>query len=156
MTQQVNNWLWAVIVWIGVIFFSSTSLASKWAERAFRALSEVLLGGLSASSSSYGFLHLIADKGFHVTLFCVLAVLLWRTLVHAQNRVWVILIAGAITGSSSELLQRLFPDRDPAPRDVLINVGGTALGIVACIVASRRKQPQAQERNAEPDPVLVD
>jgi len=149
MAEQVNNWLWAVIAWIGVIFFSSTSLASKWAEASFRTLSQ-FLGDLGAYSSSYGLVHLLADKGFHVTLFCVLAVLLWRTLVRAEKRVWVILIAGAITGSCSELLQRLFPDRDPTIRDVLINVGGTALGIVACIAANRWKQQHDRDRNPEP------
>jgi VanZ family protein len=156
MAEQVNNWLWALVAWLGVIFFSSTSLASKWAETSFRTLSEVLLGGLSSDSSSYGLLYLLTDKGFHVTMFCVFAVLLWRTLAHTENKIWVILIAGAIIGSCSELLQGLFPNRDPAVRDMLINVGGTALGIAACIVASQWKQRHALERNAEPDPVLVD
>jgi VanZ family protein len=150
MAEQVNNWLWAVIAWIGVIFFSSTSLASKWAEASYRTLNQLLLGGLSADSSSYGLVHLLADKGFHVTLFCVFAVLLWRTLVHAENRIGVILLAGGITGSCSELLQRLFPDRDPAVRDVLINLGGTALGIVACIAVNRWKQRHAHEQSTEP------
>jgi VanZ family protein len=156
MAEQVNNWLWAVIAWLGVIFFSSTSLASKWAEESFRTLAQLIFGNLNPFSGSYGLFYLLTDKGFHVAMFCVFAVLLWRTLAHAENKVWVILIAGAITGCCSELLQRLFPDRDPAVRDVLINVGGTALGIAACIVASRWKQRRAQEPTAEPDPVLVD
>ncbi len=150
MSGQLNNWLWAVVAWIAVIFFSSTSLASKWAEVSYRTISELFFSHLSMDSSPYGILHFLADKGFHVTLFCILAILLWRMLVHSENRVWVILIAGAITGSCSELLQDLFPDRDPAIRDVLINVGGTALGIVACIAASRWQQRRNLERSPEP------
>ncbi len=44
----------------------------------------------------------------------------------------MILLCGAIVGSCSEYLQRFFPDRDPAIRDVLINIGGTALGLLIC------------------------
>jgi len=41
-------------------------------------------------------------------------------------------------------LQRFFPGRDPALRDVLINVGGTALGVAASVLAAKRSRPQAQ------------
>ena len=135
--SRVSAWIWAVFIWIGVILFSSTSLASRWAEHSFSFLSEGLFGGVDRNSSSYGILHLLADKGFHVSLFCVLAILLWLALRNGIRKPWIIVLCGAVVGSSSEFLQRFFPDRDPAIRDVLINIGGTALGVAICLAASR-------------------
>ncbi len=137
MNNRINVWFWAVIAWIGVIFFSSTSLASQWAEQFFSLISANLLSGLERNSSSYGTIHLLADKGFHVSLFCILAILLWRALPNSSKKLWLIVLAGAIVGSCSEILQRFFPDRDPAIRDVLINIGGTALGLILCLASAR-------------------
>jgi VanZ family protein len=136
-SSQSNNWVWAVVAWIGVIFFSSTSLASKWAESTFSFLSRELLRRLGPNSSSYGIVHLLADKGFHVSLFLILAILLWITLGKNTNKVWQILGTGFVIGSCSEFLQRFFPDRDPAIRDVLINFGGTTLGVLVCLVLTK-------------------
>lgn len=135
--SRVNGWIWAVLLWIGVIFFSSTSLALQWAEEFFRFISASFLSHLRPESSSYGIIHLLADKGFHVSLFCVLAVLLWQALPSMAWKSWVIVLCGALVGSCSEFLQRFFPDRDPAIRDVIINICGTALGLAICSVAIR-------------------
>ncbi len=137
LAGRVNNWIWAVVAWIGVIFFSSTSLASKWAEGLFNFISSEFLSGLHPDSPSFGIVHLLADKGFHVSLFCVLAILLWLAVMHGGRKWLLILLAGASVGACSELLQRFFPDRDPAVRDVLINIGGTALGLIVCKLATR-------------------
>jgi VanZ family protein len=126
-------WTLALIVWIGVIFFSSTSLASEWCEQTFRFLSSILFGHLGQYDSSLGLIHLLADKGFHVFLFLVLAVLLWRIVPKASWKTAVILVCGALVGSASEFVQSFFPGRDPAFRDVLINIGGTALGSAMCV-----------------------
>lgn len=135
--HRVSNWVWAAFAWIGVIFFSSTTLASKWAEGTFSFFADTVLAHLQRNSTSYGLVHFLADKGFHVSLFCVLAVLLWQALRHSEKKIWLILMAGAVIGSCSELLQRLFPGRDPAVRDVLINIGGTLVGIVFCIAVTK-------------------
>ena len=50
---------------------------------------------------------------------------------------WVIVLCGALVGLCSEFLQRFFPDRDPAIRDVIINICGTALGLAICAVVIR-------------------
>jgi VanZ family protein len=122
-----------VLVWIGVIFFSSTSLASEWSEQAFRFLSVMIFSHLRADESSYGLIHLLADKSVHVGLFLVLALLLWQALPSAEWKIARIILFGAAVGSASEFLQRFFPGRDPAVRDVLINVAGTAVGIGCCL-----------------------
>ncbi|MBV8897069.1 MAG: VanZ family protein [Acidobacteriaceae bacterium] len=126
---STSLWRSFVIAWILVIFFSSTSLASQWCESGFAYVSAVLFRRLHPHSSSYDLVHLLADKGLHVTMFCVLAILLWHAFPTIQHKVPTILVCGAIVGSCSEFLQRFFPGRDPAIRDVLINIAGTALGI---------------------------
>jgi VanZ family protein len=62
-----------------------------------------------------------------------------------QWKIVVILLLGLLVGSCSEFLQSFFPDRDPAFRDVLINVGGTLAGVVVCFAGakwSRKWQPR--------------
>ena len=120
-------------MWIGVIFFSSTSLASQWCEQAFRFLSGMIFSHLRPDESSYGLIHLLADKSVHVGLFLVLGLLLWQALPSAHWKIARIILFGAGVGSASEFLQRFFPGRDPAVRDVLINVAGTAIGIGFCL-----------------------
>jgi VanZ family protein len=135
---QVNRWIWVVAVWIGVIFFSSTSLASKWAEGTFHFVSAQLFSNLE-QRPSFDLIHLLVDKGFHVSLFCILAILLWQAIDSGARKPWFILGCGAVVGSCSEFLQRFFPDRDPALRDVLINIGGTTLGVLLCLALGKLK-----------------
>ncbi len=130
-------WRLTVVAWIGLISFSSTSVASEWSEQGFRYLSQLLFSELPPTSSPYGVIHLLADKGVHVTLFCVLALLLWKALPDAPAKPLIILACGAVVGSYSEFLQRFFPGRDPAIRDALINTSATALGILICEIARR-------------------
>ncbi len=135
---ELNRWIWAVVAWVFVIFFSSTSLASKWAEGTFHFVSQQLFAGIE-QQPSYTLIHLLADKGFHVSLFCILAILLWLAVAHSAKP-WFILGCGAVVGSCSEFLQRFFPDRDPAIRDVIINIGGTALGVLLCLAFARLRR----------------
>ncbi len=130
-------WLVAALAWIGVIFFSSTTLASEWCETAFTKLSALLFGSIH-SGNSYNFIHLLADKSVHLTLFIILAALLWRALPSAPRKWAIILLAGLFVGSCSEFLQRFFPGRDPAIRDVVINLSGTGLGLLLCLKLARR------------------
>lgn len=126
-------WIIAVVVWIAVIFFSSTSLAGEWSEQGFSYVSALLFSGLHPGAPSYDWLHLFADKGFHVMLFLILALLLWQAVPAMRGKITFILFAGLVVGSCSEFLQRFFPGRDPAIRDVLINLGGTALGVIVSV-----------------------
>src|SRR3569833_4222315 len=100
--HSARNWTWAVCAWTCVIFFSATSLAEKWADASFGFLSNVFLHSFKEHTTSYNLVHLVADKGFHVTLFCVLAMLLWLVL---GCFVWFVLFFlgfGVFFGSSSE------------------------------------------------------
>ena len=137
--HNARAWTWAAAAWVCIIFFSSTSLALKWAEEGFTFLSNAFLQSLKEHASSYDLVHLLADKGFHVTLFFVLAMILWLALGSNSRKGWIILATGATVGSLSEFLQRFFPDRDPALRDVLINTAGTALGIAVSLVLAKMR-----------------
>jgi VanZ family protein len=130
---EKKGWTLALIVWIGVILFSSTSLASEWCEEGFRFLSGLFFGHLRLDDSSYGLIHLLADKSVHVSLFLVFALLLWRIFPNAPWKIGAILFSGALVGSASEFLQRFFPGRDPALRDVVINICGTGIGAAICM-----------------------
>lgn len=140
---RMNAWLWAAIAWIGLIFFSSTTVAGESSEEAFSALSQLFVKHLQPGTSSYDIVHLLADKSVHVALFFIFAVLLWRALPNAPGKIVFIVIAGAVIGSCSELLQIIFPARDPAIRDVLINIGGTALGAGVSLGVSKLRHGDA-------------
>jgi VanZ family protein len=118
------------LAWIALIFFSSTSLAARWCEQAFR-----LLFGPSSSTpqTRYQILHFLAEKSLHVMLFAVLGWLLWKALPPARGKLVAILLAGLLVGSSSEFLQGFFPGRDPAIRDVLLNF--TSMAVVTCVMS---------------------
>jgi VanZ family protein len=121
------QWRVAVAAWIALIFYSSTSQAGRISEQAFTYLTSSIRH--RADPGHFAIFHFIADKSVHVSLFCILAILLWRAFRSPTLKPLKIIAFGAVIGSCSELLQRLFPDRDPAIRDVLINVGGTCLGL---------------------------
>ncbi len=119
------KWRVAVALWIGVIFFSSTNLAEQWAEAVWAFLSRQT----SVAHPERGVPYLLLDKGFHVSMFFILALLLCRALPSTRQN-YLVVAAGAVIGSCSEYLQSFFPGRDPALRDVLINIGGTVLGLL--------------------------
>ena len=152
--MPLKFWRSAVVVWICIIFFSSTSLASELCEGGFSYVSAILFRRLQPHSSPYDVIHLIADKGLHVTLFCILAILLWQAVPSVSHKIAVILVCGAVVGSCSEFLQRFFPGRDPAIRDVLINVGGTALGLIICSLVTKRNTA-AERQSLEQDPLVL-
>jgi VanZ family protein len=130
-------WAFAVVLWTGVILFSSTSVAEKTCEEGFRWLSSTFLSHLGPDTSSYAVIHLLADKSVHVCLFLVLALLLWKAILGEKWKIILILLLGAFIGSCNEYLQSFFPGRDPAVTDILINISGTALGIAATLTFTK-------------------
>lgn len=117
-----------------VILFSSTSLAAEYCEHSFLSIYRSTVGKHLASDEIYDLLHLFADKGLHLVLFCVLGILLWGVFsVRGWRRVTYIVGMGLIVGTASEVLQAFFPGRDPAVRDVLINGTGAFIGAVASL-----------------------
>ncbi len=142
MAKAIGRRSLAVAAWVGVIFFSSTSFAGKWCVRLFQLFSTKLFGQ-AASHSSWSIVSFLAEKGVHVTLFLILATLLWKAIKDVPGKIAVILLLGLMIGSASEFLQRFFPGRDPSVRDILINLGGTAMGVALNLAFARSRQDAA-------------
>lgn len=143
-----NPWWIAVAAWLGVIAFSSTSMAGRGSEAAFFSLSAVLFRYLHPSYTEYLVIHFLADKSVHVIMFAVLGILLWQAIPSWRWKLVIILAVGGVVGSCSEWLQSFFPGRDPAIRDVLINVGSTALGLIICSAISRLRRHRHPQRTS--------
>ncbi|MFL6416488.1 MAG: VanZ family protein [Bryobacteraceae bacterium] len=145
----MRSWWVAVAVWIGIIFLSSTSAASRWCEAGFSFLSGIFMSSLPTDSTSFGVIHLAADKGLHLTLFAILAGLLFQAMASPRRRVLRILSFGFIVGCCSEYLQSFFPDRDPAIRDVFINLAGTGIGLLLTRILWRKDGIAASSASRE-------
>lgn len=126
MNNISKPWALCAFIWVGVIFFTSTSLAQRLAEESYNFFT----GQGAVPHPEHGVQFLLVDKSFHVAIFCLLGLLLSRTVSHAPRRNSIVILLGAIVGSCSEYLQSFFPGRDPAIRDVFINIAGTALGVL--------------------------
>ncbi len=132
-----NRWAAAAVAWLALIFFSSTSIAGERSERAYEWVATTLLHEVPHLKSN-DWLHFLAAKSVHVTLFTVFAIFLWNAIPVFRWHFALVILIGLVTGICSELLQRLFPNRDPAVRDVLINLGATTLGATIMWLRSRR------------------
>ncbi|MBV9157526.1 MAG: VanZ family protein [Acidobacteriaceae bacterium] len=157
-SARLNPWAIAVVIWVGTIFFSSTSMAAEWCEQAFNYVVRLIFGNWPSDQPSYGLFHFIADKGFHVALFLILAVLLWKAIPAGRWKIATIVLFGAFIGSCSEFLQRFFPGRDPAVRDVLINVGGTVVGVVVSLLVTTHypgDSSQSSPSSEDDEPVVA-
>jgi len=140
MTSAEKKWLIVTSLWVGLIFFSSTSLAAKYCERLYQFVRVHLLPSMIGMSGTEGVLHLIAEKGVHFTLFFTFGFLVAH-LVHGSpwGRLAKIAVFGLVVGSGSEFLQSFFPGRDPAIRDVVLNLVSAALGGLATLLWWRKK-----------------
>jgi VanZ family protein len=138
--NSINSWAWAAVGWIALVFFSSTTVAGQWCEHAFRFLYILCLGHRAQAAPAFTLASFVAEKGFHVGLFSILAVLLWNALGSVPSKGVNVLALGLVIGSASEFLQGFFPGRDPAIRDVMLNLAGTALGLVMTLALARSRR----------------
>jgi glycopeptide antibiotics resistance protein len=123
-----------LFVWVGIILFSSTSLAGKASDA---ALTQFFVAHVRRYDT-YDLYHLyhvhfLAEKSVHVAMFIVFAMLLWRVLPDVSGKARTVLLCGTLIGCCSELAQCLFPGRDPAFRDVALNVTGTVIGVAVSL-----------------------
>ena len=132
-----NRWAMAAVAWLALILFSSTSIAGERSERAYEWVATTILHH-PPHARGEDWLHFLAAKSVHVTLFTVFAILLWNALPVLRWKFTLVVLIGLVTGTCSELLQRLFPNRDPAVRDVLINLAATLLGATIMWAGTRR------------------
>jgi len=122
-----------LIVWLGVIFFSSTDVAGRWAD----ALYAALFGAGGGGDAGWGYL--AAQKGFHVGLFGLFGLFGFWWARHsrlAKLNVWAAPAACLAAGLASEGVQMLFATRSPQWGDVALNAASG--GVVALWVRARR------------------
>lgn len=101
----------AVLVLLGIIGLSCTDMAGTWSGDLFDAVSLPLL---ACSAKTYWTARFIAEKSIHMILFSCLGATLSKCLGATARRIACALVVGCGIGCSSELLQRLFPTRDPS------------------------------------------
>jgi len=144
MRTLLKYWL-PVLIWFGVIFAGSTDIFST--EQTSRYLVPFLRWlDPQISSSAIASVHFALRKIGHLTEYAILAALLWRALRSAENLrvkmstlfvgVWV---ACVIFAASDEFHQSFLASRTASPHDVLIDVCGALIGILLCLMFSRRR-----------------
>jgi VanZ family protein len=144
MRTLLKYWL-PVLIWFGVIFAGSTDIFST--EQTSRYLVPFLRWlDPQISSSAIATVHFALRKIGHLTEYAILAALLWRALRSAKNLrakmstlfvgVWV---ACVIFAASDEFHQSFLASRTASPHDVLIDVCGALIGILLCLMFSRRR-----------------
>ncbi|HVX68026.1 MAG TPA: VanZ family protein [Bryobacteraceae bacterium] len=136
-----RGWLWLIAssLWAGVIFYSSTSSAERLCDRALNGLI-ALLSPSSQFNDGVPPDYFWEKKAIHVALFFTLAFLLSRTSAYTTRLApGHIVLLGAAIGTASELLQLLFPSREPAVRDTLINTAAVCAGVLAFHPWGRRQ-----------------
>jgi VanZ family protein len=144
MRTFLKYWL-PVFIWLGVIFAGSTDIFST--EQTSRYLVPFLRWlDPQISLSAIATVHFALRKLGHLTEYAVLAALLWRALHNARNLrakmatlfvgVWV---ACTIIAVSDEFHQSFVASRTVSPYDVLIDVCGALIGILLCLMFSRRR-----------------
>jgi VanZ like family len=119
-------WL-SVLPVVGAIAVSCTDAAGAWCSQTFDVEFRALFGN---GGAAFWTIRFVAEKSIHVTLFTILGAALFRAFRGVLQRAWWAVAIGCALGGCSELLQRLFPTRDPAIRDVLINGTGVGLGVM--------------------------
>lgn len=127
----------AVLGWICLIFFTSTGQAGRWADAFFDYAWLGIATHLNVDGSWFPVFHFGAEKSVHVVVFTVLAMLMWEVVPPRLQSIGFFLFFGLLVGTCSELAQSLFPNRDPAIRDVLINMLASSMGATLSLLIDR-------------------
>jgi VanZ family protein len=144
MRTFLKYWL-PVFVWLGIIFAGSTDIFS--AEQTSRYLVPFLRWlDPHISPSTIATIHFALRKLGHLTEYAILAAFLWRALRDGTNlgakmsllfiAVWVVCGIFAVT---DEFHQSFVASRTASRQDVLIDVCGALIGILLCLMFSRRR-----------------
>ncbi|HEX5398904.1 MAG TPA: VanZ family protein [Verrucomicrobiae bacterium] len=151
----MKYWL-PVLLWMAVIFSASADSHSYQHSEEVMGLFEPLLHWLfpSLSPKSIGLIHEVARKCCHLTVYAVLALLVWRA-VHASKsglpawswpKVGGTLLVVLLYAASDEFHQSFVPTRTAHVTDVLIDTSGGALALFGLWIWKRRNR---QRQTAE-------
>jgi VanZ family protein len=143
MKRFLKYWL-PLLIWLGVIFFGSTDMMS--AEHTSRFIVPILRWlKPEISLETLALIQFVVRKCAHLTEYAILALLLFRAVVSAANlkSMWILSVSVWITcvfvAAMDEFHQSFVASRTAARHDVLIDVCGALIGIVLCLMFSRRR-----------------
>lgn len=132
----VRYWL-PVVLWMTLIFgFSSDSHSFQRSSRILEPLLRWLFPGMGPDARDE--IVFLARKCAHLTVYAVLALLVWRARrkpVRRDPRPWswreagVALLVAGLYAATDEFHQTFVPNRDGCVRDVLIDSCGAAAGL---------------------------
>jgi VanZ family protein len=140
----VGYWM-PVLVWMLLIFIGSTEVLS--AEHTSRLLVPFLRWlNPHISLAAINAIQLTIRKLGHLIEYAILAVLFWRALRDGANlgtkmsllfiAIWFVC---GIFAVSDEFHQSFVTSRTASPHDVLVDICGALIGIVLCLMFSRRR-----------------
>jgi len=152
----LKHWL-PVLIWLGVIFLGSTDMLS--AEHTSRFLVPFLRWiDPQISFATLNAIQFGIRKLGHLTEYAILAMLLWRALrsgTRWQIKVSILFLvaalASAIFAASDEFHQSFVPSRTASPTDVMIDICGALVGLLACSMFAERRNSakiNQESRNA--------
>ena len=147
MKNFLKHWL-PVLIWLGVIFLGSTDMLS--AEHTSRFLVPFLRWiDPQISFATLNAIQLGIRKLGHLTEYAILAMLLWRALrsgTRWQMKMSISFLAAAlasaISAASDEFHQSFVPSRTASPTDVMIDICGALVGLLARSIFAARKRPE--------------
>ena len=134
------------ILWMTIIFLGSSDMLS--AEHTSRLLVPFLRWlDPQISFATLNAIQLGIRKLGHLTEYAVLAMLLWRGLrggTRWQMKMSILFLVAvlgcAIFAASDEFHQSFVPSRTPSPTDVMIDICGALIGLLMCLVFTRKKR----------------
>lgn len=132
--ERISSHALILSAWIGLILFSSTGIAGRWANALYAMLS-------SHAGLGEGMAMLLFQKGYHVFLFAVLGGLLVSAAASRLSVLSRAILWSFVIGALSETLQLAFEGRGPSLADVVLNgASGSAGGwIWLRVLAGRQK-----------------
>ena len=135
-TLRFNRWIWIAALWLGLILFSSTSLARRIGERGYGVASRRLAPAVKSAKDAE-LASILAPKTIHFALFFGFGILLYLAIEPAPRKnLWILGIA-LIAGCASEWLQRFFPTRSPLLIDACLNFVSAAAGLCVTLLIRR-------------------
>ncbi len=145
LSRFLKYWL-PVLIWLGVIFIGSSDLMS--AEHTSRIIVPFLRWlKPDIAPETIALIQFSVRKAAHLAEYAVLAMLLWRAVVHGANLktkmsilyvfVWITCV---VVAAADEFHQSFVESRTASPWDVMIDSAGAIFGLVICSgLAKRRK-----------------
>ncbi|MBM7661670.1 VanZ family protein [Bacillus mesophilus] len=136
----------AVILWMGLIFYLSSQLATE-SSKLSRGVTDVLLESVEKIAPDSK-LHIsdynhIVRKNAHFFVYLVLGVLVINALDRRKKRSMLLAIGICILYAISDEFHQLFvPGRGAQVKDVFIDSAGACIGIVVYNLISRRIEGQ--------------